>query len=535
MADYIEPTKTEYKNTEQVAVDVVSQAYPEIITKTGSVIRELVIRPLSYLLSWLKSNTANDIKQYSVSYLKTSQLTDNPIADMVASNYFVERRQGTPAKGVVTLTLNLPTLRIAAGAVFSVGGVQTCTEKQYLVTETPLQDNDLVSYIKAVPYKDRYWLASIPVVTVANGPIEVPLGAPVTLGFSCTSFEAADLTSPITGGSGTETDAQLMQRAEYNTAESGIGSYYGIKKKLSKAPVTVDGMSVIAGEDAPLFRARNNSVGINPGGYVDCHVKTANQTSIGTILNRPLVIVDDLDENEQVIGQHGEITLGSDDESVKFPGFIRLNSLLIDGIYRDKYSVAYSTLDPNVTAEGARLSNKQEATVIVTLENNGNTNAPIGPTTNTAIEVEYMPGITALQNYMDSDVEHFIGQDTLIKAAVPVSVGVTCAYYCERELTDAEVEDIKQTIVDYINTTEVGIGKLNFSDIREACLKTHPDVTLRLPCVFTAAVSLQDGMLDTFNSTSGILDITHNPTYNRWGYQICFFSCCVANVELDAV
>ena len=528
MADYIAPTKTEFKNAEQVAVDVVSQAYPSIITKTGSVVRELVIRPLSYLMAWTKANVENDIRQYSVSYLKNSQLTVNPVADMVASNYFVERKQGTPAKGVVTLELSMPTLRIASGARFTVGGVLMYTEKQYLVTTDVLPDTESVGYIQAIPYGSN-WLASIPLVTVATGPTEVPLGVPVTLGFACSTLVDAYLTSPVTGGSGTETDAQLMVRAEYNTAESGIGSYYGLKKKLAKAPVTVTGLSVIAGEDAPLFRARNNSVGINPGGYVDCHVKTANQVSVGTIPDTPLEIVGTTVNG--VVSYHGEIEL----DPVKFPGFIRVNSLLVDGIYRDKYSVAYSTIDTNTTAEGARLSTKQKATVMVTLENNGNTSVPITATTATAVSVEYMPGLAQLQAYMDSDTEHFIGQDILVKAAVPVSVGITCAYYCARELDDDEIDDIKQTIVDYINTTEVGIGKINFSDIREACLNSHPDVTLRLPCVFTASVSLQDGMLDTFNSTSGILDITHNPTYNRWGYQICYFSACKDNVELSAV
>ena len=528
MADYITPTKTEFKNAEQVAVDVVSQAYPSIITKAGSVVRELVIRPISYLMSWAKANVDNDMRQYSVSYLKNSQLTVNPIADMVASNYFVTRREGTPAKGIVTLELTMPTLRIAAGSQFTVGGVQMCTEKQYLVTTDVLPDTEMVGYIQAIPYGSN-WLANIPLVAVAVGPNEVPLGVPVTLGFACSTLVDAYLTSPVTGGSGVETDAQLMVRAEYNTAESGIGSYYGIKKKMAKAPVSVTGLSVIAGEDAPLFRARNNSVGINPGGYVDCHVKTANQSSIDTISNEPLVIKGTTVSG--VVTYHGEIEL----QSVEFPGFIRLNSLIVDGIVRDKYSVVYGSSDPNTTPEGARLSSKQTATIIVPLENNGNTDVAITATTSTAVAVEYMPGIAQLQEYMDSDTEHFIGQDILVKASVPVSVGITCAYYCPRELDDDELEDIRQTIVDYINTTEVGIGKINFSDIREACLKTHPDVTLRLPCVFTAAVSLQDGMLDTFNSTSGILDITHNPTYNRWGYQICFFSACKENVELSAI
>ena len=523
MADYIEPTKTEFKNAEQVAVDVISQSYPNIVTKTGSVLRELIIRPASYLMSWLTSNINNDIRQYSVSYLKNSQLTVNPIADMVASNYFVERQQGTRAKGVVTLELKLSTLRIAAGALFSVGGVQMCTEKQYLVTASPLPDTASVGYIKAIPYGGNY-IANIPLVAVAVGKVEVPVGEPVTLGFGCTTLVSAELTSPVTGGSDVETDAQLMKRAEYNTAAAGIGSYYGIKKKMTKAPISVPGISVIAGEDAPLFRARNNSVGINPGGYVDCHVKTANQISVGTITDLPLTISDSNSAN-------GKMDLGVS----PYPGFLRITSVLVDGVYRDKWSVTYSTNDLNTTAEGARLSTAQTATLSIALANNGNTNVPITATTATAVTVEYMPGLDILQTYMNNDNEHFIGQDIKIKAAVPVSVGITCSLYCSRELGEDELDGIRQTIVDYINTTEVGTGKLNFSDIKEACLRSYPDVTLRLPCVMTASVCLKDGNLDSFYTTSGILDITHNPTYNKWGYQICYFSACKENVGFSII
>ena len=95
MADYIEPTKTSFNAAEQVAIDAVTQTASNLLTRTGSVIRELIIRPVAYLLSWASGNVDNSIKQYSISYPKTSQLTENPVADLVASNYFVERKQAT--------------------------------------------------------------------------------------------------------------------------------------------------------------------------------------------------------------------------------------------------------------------------------------------------------------------------------------------------------------------------------------------------------------------------------------------------------
>ena len=141
MADYIEPTKTSFNAAEQVAIDAVSQTANNLLTRTGSVIRELIIRPVAYLLSWASGNVDNSIKQYSISYLKTSQLTENPVADLVASNYFVERRAATSSKGIITLTLDAASLTLAAGSRFSVAGNQVCTPVRYMIQEAPGTDS----------------------------------------------------------------------------------------------------------------------------------------------------------------------------------------------------------------------------------------------------------------------------------------------------------------------------------------------------------------------------------------------------------
>lgn len=534
MADYIEPTKTAFNDAEQVAIDVLTQADSNLITKIGSVIRELLIRPVAYLLSWITGNIQNDIKQYSVAYLKTSQLTVNPVADAVASNYFVTRREGTASRGVITMTLNSPTLSLSAGARFTVGGVAMCTPVQYFITSDTAGrvNTDTLVYIKSVAY-GSYWLANIPVVAVSPGRVELPVGSDVAVGFSCSALVDAELTSPVTGGSDTETDAQLMQRAEYNTAEAGIGTYYGIKKKLTKSPVNVIGMSVIAGEDQPIFRGRFNSVNINPGGYVDCHIKTNNQAVTGTIdmevTNGSLT-----DPNFKVGARYAltdeTYTVVCKLDGTQCPGFIRVSAIVAGGREVNNFSVAYGTSDPNMNAEGARLSDKQTATVTFTGEGFDFTNEPT-----VRIAVAYMPAIDQVQDFLDSDIEHFIGQDIMVKTAVPVNVRVDCDVQSVNALTEDDLNGIRQTIADYINSLNVGVGVLNFSDIRAAVLTAFPQVNLRLPCVLAGETYTKSGYIDTFFSNAGVLDITKKVTNNYWGYQVCFFNCTNDNVRLNVI
>lgn len=521
MANYIEPTKTSFDNAEQVALDIVTQAAPGLMTRTGSVIRELLIRPAAYLLSWITDNIKRDIKQYSIAYLKTSQLTENPVADAVASNYFVTRKTGTRSSGIITLTLSSPVLRIAAGSRFSVAGEPVCTPVQYMITNDAdsQTDTDTVVYIKSIPFGENY-LANVPVVAVNTGNIEEPIGSEVSVNFSCSTLVDAELTSPLTGGSAVETDAQLMQRAEYNTAESGIGTYYGIKKKMTKAPVIVSGISVMAGEDKPLFRARHNSVNVNPGGYVDCHVKTCNQACVTAIT---------MSVTPTVSGN--SYTCSCLIDSSVCPGFITVASVIAGGKLIGAFSVTYGSNDPTISPEGARLSANQTATVDFTAEGLSLENGEVAVTLN----LVYMPSIADLQAFMDKDTEHFIGQDIKIKAAIPMPLHLDFNVQSADELTEDTLIGIKQAIVDYVNNTNVGIGIINFSDIRTAVLSRFQNIDLRLPCTMSADMYTTDGHIDTFYSTAGVLDTTKSANYTYWTYQLCFFSCCVDNVRLNVL
>ena len=522
MADHIEPTKTSFEAAEQVAIDVLSQTSGNLLTKSGSVIRELIIRPAAYLLSWITDNIKRDLKQYSVAYLKTSQLTENPIADAVASNYFVTRQAGTRSQAVITMTLTSPTLRIAAGARFTVGGIPVCTPIQYYVTNDAdnLVDTDSTVYIKSIPFGD-YYLANIPVVSVEYGDIEKPLGSDVYVNFSCVTLVSVELTSPLTGGSLAETDAHMMMRAEYNTAESGIGTYYGLKKKMTKAPVVVDDISVVAGEDKPLFRARHNSVNVNPGGYVDCHVKTCNQACVKSV-------------TLHVSPPSSGSTYNVEIDSSVCPGFITISSVIAGGKLIETFTVTYKSNDGTIGAEGARLSSNQAATVTFSAANLP-VITPVGedPYVEVTVGFVYMPAIADLQAFMDKDTERFIGQDIKVKAAIPLPLHLDFNVQSPNELTEEDIQGIKEAVADYVNGTRVGVGIINFSDIRLAVLSRFPDIDLRLPCTISADMYTTDGHIDTFYSTAGVLDITKSANSTYWGYQLCFFSGCADNVRLN--
>lgn len=515
MADYIEPTQSSFNDAENTASDVLSQASPNLITKAGSVVRELIIRPVAYLFSWAEDNILNMLTSTSVMYLQTSQATENPIADLVASNYFVTRKQGTGAKGIITLTMTQPVLRLAQGSQFTVGGASMITPEQYLITNGDTSGRvSGFAYIKSIPYKVNgidYWIANVPVVSVMPGRLELPVGSNVVIGFSTNIIINAELTSPVTGGTDVETDAQMMARAEYNTAESGIGSYYGLMKKFSKAPVAVLGMSAVAGEDAPLMRARYNNVNISPGGIVDCYVKTEKQPTT--------------DSFQVTCTRSGDTFTGT----VPVKCILSIDSVIVDGTNVQEFNTIFESSDPTVPAEAARLSVDQ--VTLVSFSAGSSTADSIEAT----VFCTYIPGIQALQDFIDEDTEHFIGQDTMVKAAVPVEVTVSCSYSAPSMLTDDQIVLLKQTIEDYINDIPVGTKTINFSDLRKVCASAVPSADLRLPCVIGGKVFTKSGVTDTCYSNTGIFDISNPTSWDWWDFRECYFSVCADNIRVEAV
>lgn len=516
MPDYIEPTSSDFNSAEQVMLDVLSSTYPKTQTKAGSTLRELLVRPLAYIYAWCAANLSRTRTESTVAYLQTSQLTDNPVADAIASNYFVTRRQGTRAKGVLTFTLSVPTMQLDANASVTVGGVAMMIERRTIAMEGVEQG--LVGetlYVSMVRVGAQY-MANVPVVAQATGRTEIDPGAAVVPGFTQTGLVDVQLTSPVSGGSDTETDAELMRRCRLNTADAGVGSYYGLRKKLSEAPVFVIGLKPVAGEDTPIYRARYNSANVNPGGFVDCYVKTQTQYAVGGVTATA--------ELTGSPARYRAVIAAPD-----LAGAYGILSIVAGGERVNTYTLEFGTTDAYSTPEGSRLGPNQTMIVEFQLTDSS------ASTVQVDAQVMYMPGIDDLQAFMDRDENRFIGQDVEVKAAVPVILHIDCVVHADGTLSDEDMTLLKSTMADVVNSQEVGTRTLNFSDLAKACRAALPKAELRLPCTISAEMPLRNGGMDAWYVDTGILDIGApvNPEY--WNPEVCFFSVIPDNIRIETV
>lgn len=512
MPEYNDPNSTEFEAAESSILDIMSTRFPLLSNKNGSVVRELVIRPLAYIYAWTMRQINSFISETSISNLATSSRTENQYADLVLGNFFITRKQGTNAKGVLTLVNGSKYLFVPARTTFSISGLTFYSA--YAVSmapqgRSPYVDRDTY-YIPATPINldgVSCFMFNIPIICSTPGEVEIPAGTPVTSDSLPDSVLQIHLTSPITGGRGIETDAEMVKRAAVATVDSGVGSYYGILRKLDKCPCPIISIAAMPGESAIVHSGRANTVNINTGSVIDIYAKTQNQCAVNEIdatavysqkLNKHIIEVD----------------------SAQYPGFYQVTGIIVDGNYMQNWEVEYNEAYK-------RLGTKQKAIIKIGL---------IGrEEKKVRVIVSYMPYVDTINSFLSSPDNQYIGQQVEVKAAVPVNVSIRCSYNASSAVSSETLLKLKNGISGWINSFPIGAHEINFSKMAEYCKSITSECSLSLPCVISAEIPLPNGSTDTIYSNTGLFDLNNPANSEYWDSRICFVSTSQDKIRLEPI
>ena len=513
-----QPTQTQFTQAESSLTNLMQDYSAELDTKKGSVVRELIIRPFAYLYAKVDDVLSNWIRETSVAYLSKSTEISDSIADYVASNYFVTRKQGSYATGVVTLTCSQAEVRINTDTNFLVDSHSFSTQKTYIATLSPAESTDTVGYLQMYQINGTYKV-NVPVQADTAGTLEIPAGVQVDITGYIAGAQSAELLSPITGGSNTETDAEMMARCK-DRCGAAIGTVEAIRTKMQEAPVTVISCSALGSAEPGCFRSRYNNLAVPYGGAVDVYVKTANQGVVADIS------VDEL-ESDSNSNLYFELT------SADFPEYAGICRILqIEKQGSDstatvgRYTVEYLSSNFAISDMGARNTLYQK--VRVTFED-------LSASDPLLVTAEYMPGVKELQSYMDSTYGKYLGQDCLVKAAVPATVKLKCQLYVQSELTDTQLQDIKTFIAAQINSKYVGDYNLNMDLIAEKVQAAYPEIKLRLPYTISVGLPMTNGGYYTFNTTDGTASLLYRKESYFWAAGAYFFSTTPDYIQLQVI
>ena len=289
-------------------VTSIYRSNPQIKVEPGSVLRDTVIDPFSseaerlrFLMDFLYrtrtptlllqvddpqgTGTSIPVSQSAYKqaikaafYLTTDGAVQNLIDssfDAYASNFGVLRRAGQQAQGEVTFyTTRRPTftIQIPLGTVVVSGSVQFVTSRA-----ASIDFAQLASYYE--PVTGRYRV-NVPVrATSAGASGNVGTGQMRQVLTQIAGGLLVTNSAPMFGGSGTESNLSLIERAQNRLASVDSGTVQGYTQTAADVP-GVTKANVIAAGDALMLRDLDEN-GVHRGGKVDVWVQ--GESNIATI------------------------------------------------------------------------------------------------------------------------------------------------------------------------------------------------------------------------------------------------------------
>ena len=492
---YKYPDEESYKIKVKQFKDLLWSIVPTATASVGSVLYEWIIRPLGIASASAEKSLEELADTYTLKYLSTSTNTEEGAADAILSNYFITRRSGTNARGVITIISSTPTTVVPDGSTFTVGDVTVSTAKAFCGVY-PSTDGyvstDTMTYVKAIKSGNSYAF-NVEVFTATASNAVIPEGTPATAGSYISGVTEAYLGSAIAGGSDTETDAEMVSRAS-TTVASSFGGSKAVQKILDNSGYPVYSSVSFGQSDPEMLRDEYNALLLGTGGMVDTYVKTSQYPLSGSV----------------------SVTLTKDGSYYKADltdilpkGFLAVSGVGYPSGVSGSFSISWGSSSSSTKAvsgdvpvdspEGARFSAYQTAALSVQVEG----------TTENSIEVlvnyTYMPYIEELQEYMDGSDVKMVGTDIRIKSAIPavVRLGAACSY------SGTTPEDVAPLVQQFINSTAVGLQELNAADIQDFITNTLPGTYMRNPIQMQVTTTNYDGVsVSSTESDSGLVSVS---------------------------
>lgn len=409
----------------QQAINYITAWRPDVDTSVGTLLKDIVVDVPATILGLAYQDLQQIQKASSINYV--DELTDSQVEDL-AANYNLTRKQGSYATGIVTfIKYSRPDTPITVGASDGTGGVAVSTLKNdngvsYSFTTvetkqfTPENADSLYN-----PEKERYELN---ITIQADG---------IGTGFNVAAnaikvFSGIDGIDDIInynacqGGLDIETNAQLAERIKIAAQARLLGTIPGYKTLVDSFEQVVDSSIV----DTTMADCIRNTYGneidiIVIGTQVQAYMDTVTTSDITYVLkNQPVISVNLITDGQTTYVE------GTDYRFVK------------DTTSDYRYS--------------AKAQDK-----IYWIDNQ--------PSGNYTIQYSANKLIIDLQQTLDSEENHLLGSDVLVREGIeiPVWMALEVNTYSGTNPTSTEIQ-IKNVIQQYINNLKLG-EKLEQSDI----------------------------------------------------------------------
>lgn len=390
------------RTVDQIVQDCISfiqSRQPNISTQVGSVVGDVVI-----------SGPAQEFENTYVELNRISQIQSlsNPdimsIAemDLFGNNFEMTRNPGTAAQTtetfrVVNLQTIEPNITIPVGTIVTTQQTTNTPSVGFITTTAgTFISSQASSYFN--PLTGFYEL-TLPVIATTLGVAgNAPAGAIRVLSSNVARIFSVTNTVAATGGTDLESNEAYALRIQTKLAGNNLGTVNGLKS-LALSNNSVLDVSVVGPNDSEMLRNEF-------GGSVDIYVLGAVSTpSIDT------VIFDNLNSFTFILQQQpATATSGSIVVSGSVNGVVHIFTEAVDYIL---------VADPTTLVNGSvQVQNGIKFLTTGTLPDN---------LTQVTISYTYNQLIATLQNIFNTDSQHIVASDILVKEAQVATIGITAS------------------------------------------------------------------------------------------------------------
>jgi hypothetical protein len=400
-------------------------------------------------------------------------LADTDLVNDVLSNFRLDRKAGTLARGTIAIILSDDiTVTFGRGSIFEARGLQYTTTEVYTAKAQAAQINTTTDRLITATADGRF-MFTLEVEAVAEGAnynldkgtLIVPSSPPPTY---VTSYATIDFTSGIAA----ETNTEVLKRLQEGIAAKTLSNRVNMAAFLRgvEAYSRVVGMSIIGYGDAEMLRDKHSIFPVAYGGRVDWYVRSENLPTTVQLTRTATRLAED--NNTAPVWQ---IALDRD----AAPGFYEVRAVRPKGtssisgtlpILSDTRSYDLTTTDfvPDIiSAEEAAYSRYQTAILKFRDTTQSISAYSFGATLEYDVDVTYMPLIADIQTTVSSrDVRHY-GADCLVKAPIPCFVQISFIIYKQANEATPDSAAIQLAVSTAINSIGF-VGRIYASKIQDA-------------------------------------------------------------------
>ena len=256
----------------------------------GTAIRDLVVTAMAYVVAYFRTEVDNVRKRQSLLLLAEDSGSEvDDAVDEIMSNLFLRRKEGRKSRGVITLYFSEAiNVTVTTGALF----YKTATLAFLVdsVTDLAYASSEMLPVVSSSGVVTEYALRIPVIANGAGAEYDIEPGIFVNFTYRNPYLTRVENTTKFSGGVGTESTADLMDRAPTALSIRDLNSARSIDVTLKDEFTNVDDVKVVGYGDTEMVRdligEEATAIRIHVGGSTDVYLRspiTESEEFIGEI------------------------------------------------------------------------------------------------------------------------------------------------------------------------------------------------------------------------------------------------------------